>query len=129
MWGAYLSFYEATVPEAVYATTFARLLDPARSNQRAFLVEALNGAPAGLVHFIVHPHNWKTEEVVYLQDLYVDEAVRGTGAGRALIEAVYSWADANGTPEVYWLTQDFNQTARTLYDRIATLTPFIKYRR
>ena len=32
-------------------------------------------------------------------------------------------------PEVYWLTQDFNHTARQLYDRIGTKSPFIKYTR
>jgi GNAT superfamily N-acetyltransferase len=67
--------------------------------------------------------------VCYLQDLYAKEAVRGQGIGRALIEAVYGAADANGTPSVYWMTQDFNENARLLYDRIGTLTPFIKYSR
>jgi hypothetical protein len=28
-----------------------------------------------------------------------------------------------------WLTQDFNATARQLYDRIGQKTPFIKYAR
>jgi len=42
---------------------------------------------------------------------------------------VYDAADENGTPTVYWLTQDFNATARQLYDRIANVTPFIKYNR
>ncbi len=28
---------------------------------------------------------------------------------------------------VYWHTQDFNATARQLHDRVANLTPFIKY--
>jgi GNAT superfamily N-acetyltransferase len=81
------------------------------------------------VHYIYHPHNWKREDVCYLQDLYAVPEYRGQGVGRALIEAVYKTADANGTPAVYWLTQDFNQTARQLYDRVATLTPFIKYTR
>jgi len=49
--------------------------------------------------------------------------------GRALIEAVYEAADERGAPSVYWLTQDFNETARVLYDRVANLTPFIKYQR
>ena len=55
--------------------------------------------------------------------------MRGKGIGRALIEAVYAAADAHGAATVYWMTQDFNATARQLYDRIATLTPFIKYQR
>jgi GNAT superfamily N-acetyltransferase len=67
--------------------------------------------------------------VCYLQDLYTVPMCRGQGLGRALIEAVYQAADAHGTPTVYWLTQDFNHTARQLYDRVATLTPFIKYNR
>ncbi|MDD9921010.1 MAG: GNAT family N-acetyltransferase, partial [Boseongicola sp.] len=58
-----------------------------------------------------------------------DPDVRGQGIGRALIEAVYSAADDAGAPAVYWLTQDFNAEARKLYDRIGTLTPFIKYAR
>ena len=83
----------------------------------------------GLTHYLFHRHGWRIENVVYLQDLYVDPEVRGTGAGRALIEAVYRAADEAGCPSVYWLTQDFNSTARQLYDRIATVTPFIKYQR
>jgi len=129
LWTEYLTFYESSVPETVYAKTFARLLDPVRDNQRAFLAVDDAEQPIGLVHYIIHPHNWREEDVVYLQDLYVSEAARGTGAGRALIEAVYEAADANGTPSVYWLTQDFNTTARQLYDRISTLTPFVKYQR
>lgn len=83
----------------------------------------------GLVHFLFHRHNWKIENVCYLQDLYTDPSVRGQGAGRALIEAVYAAADANGTPAVYWLTQDFNAEGRRLYDRIGQVTPFIRYNR
>jgi len=128
LWTGYLEFYGTAVPEEVYATTFARLLDPARPAQNA-LVADLDGRLIGLVHYIYHPHNWRIEDVCYLQDLYVDPAVRGTGAGRALIEAVYAAADRNGTPAVYWLTQDFNTTARQLYDRIARVSPFIRYNR
>ncbi|MDW3117770.1 MAG: GNAT family N-acetyltransferase [Roseovarius pacificus] len=128
LWRAYLEFYETSVPHEVYETTFARLIDPDTPRQQAFLA-LQRDSPVGLVHYIYHPHNWRIEDVCYLQDLYADPAVRGTGVGRALIEAVYRAADANGTPSVYWMTQDFNAEARKLYDRIATLTPFIKYQR
>ncbi len=83
----------------------------------------------GLVHYIFHDHCWRPEGVTYLQDLFADPEIRGHGVGRALIEAVYAAADAAGRPSVYWMTQDFNATARQLYDRIGTLTPFIKYAR
>ena len=54
---------------------------------------------------------------------------RGTGVGRALIEAVYAAADAEGAPNVYWTTQHFNEVGRRLYDRVGRRTPFIKYER
>lgn len=128
LWTGYLAFYQTTLPETVFAATFARLLDPGHPRQNALVAE-LDGRLIGLVHYIYHPHNWRLEDVCYLQDLFVDPEVRGTGAGRALIEAVYATADRNGTPSVYWMTQDFNTTARQLYDRIAKVTPFVKYQR
>ena len=48
---------------------------------------------------------------------------------RALIEGVYAKAKEAGSPEVYWMTQEFNSTARQLYDRIADKTPFIVYQK
>lgn len=128
LWTAYLDFYETTVPEEVYATTWQRLLGDEPYDPNG-LVALVDGKPVGLAHYIFHRHCWKTENVCYLQDLYADPSVRGTGVGRALIEAVYARADAADCPSVYWMTQDFNTTARQLYDRIGTLTPFIKYQR
>ncbi|MEP0508246.1 MAG: GNAT family N-acetyltransferase, partial [Aurantimonas coralicida] len=98
-------------------------------NEFRGLIAEAGGKPVGLVHFLFHRHCWRVEDVCYLQDLYADPEVRGTGVGRRLIEAVYAAADAAGSPTVYWMTQDFNTTARKLYDRIAAVTPFIKYQR
>ncbi len=128
MWTAYLAFYGTTLPGIVFDTTFARLIDPAHEERHALVAER-DGRLIGLVHYIYHAHNWRTEDVCYLQDLFVSAEARGSGAGRALIEAVYAAADANGTPSVYWMTQESNATARALYDSIATLTPFVKYLR
>lgn len=128
LWTGYLDYYETTVPEVVYATTFARLVgeDPQDFNG---LIAEVDGRAMGLAHYLFHRHCWKVENVCYLQDLYVDPAARGTGLGRVLIEAVYAAADANGTPAVYWMTQHFNEAGRRLYDRIGKLTPFIRYSR
>ncbi len=126
LWTDYLTFYESSVDDAVYHSSFARMLgdDPQDFNG---LLAVLDGRPVGLVHYLFHRHGWKVENVCYLQDLYADPDVRGMGVGRALIEAVYTEADKAGAPAVYWLTQDFNTTARRLYDQIGSKTPFIKY--
>lgn len=128
LWTAYLDFYETAVPPEVYDTTFARLLgdDPHQFN--CFVAEQ-HGRLVGLTHYLFHAHAWRIERVCYLQDLYTDPSVRGMGVGRALIEAVYAAADDEGAPAVYWLTQEFNHTARRLYDRVARVTPFIRYNR
>jgi GNAT superfamily N-acetyltransferase len=128
LWRGYLDFYETALPEEVYASSFARLTNPAVADYHG-LIALRDGRPIGLAHYIFHRHGWQIDEVCYLQDLYVAPEARGTGAGRALIEAVYAAADAAGRPNVYWLTQTFNSTARQLYDRIGTATPFMKYRR
>ncbi|HKK97139.1 MAG TPA: GNAT family N-acetyltransferase [Marivita sp.] len=128
LWRAYLVFYETSVPDAVYESTFARLLGDDPQDFSGFVAETDAGL-VGLTHYLFHRHCWKIENVCYLQDLYATPETRGTGVGRALIEAVYAEADKIGAPSVYWLTQDFNATARQLYDRIGVLTPFIKYQR
>jgi GNAT superfamily N-acetyltransferase len=128
LWTAYLDFYETSVAPEIYDSTFARLLGDDPRDFSAFVAEQ-DGRLVGLTHYLFHRHGWKIEDVCYLQDLYARPEARGTGVGRRLIEAVYAEADARGAPTVYWLTQDFNETARKLYDRIAVKTPFIKYQR
>ena len=128
LWTGYLQFYQTSVPDEVYASTFARLLGPDPRDFSA-LVADRDGKLLGLTHYLFHRHCWKIEDVCYLQDLFVAPKARGTSLGRALIEAVYAAADAAGAPAVYWLTQDFNHDARQLYDRVAQVTPFIRYNR
>ena len=128
LWTGYLEFYKSSVPEAVYQSTFARLLGGDPQDFHALVAEH-DGDVVGLVHYVFHRHAWRIENVCYLQDLYADPSVRGTGIGRKLIEAVYAAADAAGAPAVYWMTQDDNQTGRQLYDRVGQLTNFIKYQR
>ena len=128
LWTDYLTFYETELSEDIYTSSFNRMLgdDPADFNG---IVAEKDGQIIGLTHYVFHRHGWKIENVCYLQDLYVDPSLRGTGAGRALIEAVYEAADKNGVNSVYWMTQEFNHTARQLYDRIAKKTPFVQYAR
>jgi len=128
LWTDYLAFYETSRPEEVFTTYFGRLLgdDP---RDYSGLVATVQGEPRGLAHYLFHRHGWSIGDTCYLQDLYVDPQARGNGLGRRLIEAVYAAADNHGATSTYWLTQEFNTTARQLYDRIGQVTPFIKYSR
>ncbi|ADZ70231.1 GNAT family N-acetyltransferase [Polymorphum gilvum] len=126
LWRAYLAFYETEKPQAIYDVTWARLMTPGE-DPRGFCAVDEAGRLVGIVHYIFHRSCWTVGPYCYLQDLYADPSARGAGVGRALIEAVYRAADEAGADVVYWLTQDFNATARRLYDRIGKATPFIKY--
>ncbi len=127
LWKGYLDFYEVSVPDEVTAETWRRLIDP---DGRVFGFGAISdGKLVGIVHYLFHPVTWAVSDRCYLEDLFVRPESRGTGAGRALIEAVYRAADAAGADQVYWLTAQSNKTAQLLYDRIGQRTPFIKYRR
>lgn len=127
LWVGYLTFYKATIPPAVTEQTWARFHDPA---EPMFALGAeLDGTLVGIVHCIYHRSCWTAGDYCYLQDLFVAAAARGHGVGRALIEAVYARAKADGASRVHWLTQHDNATARQLYDRIGDLSGFIQYRK
>ncbi|MGE3142080.1 MAG: N-acetyltransferase family protein [Hyphomonadaceae bacterium] len=127
LWQGYLDFYEAALPAAVTEATFARLIDPA---EPLFALAAEDGGQLiGLAHCLLHRATWTLTHYCYLEDLFVAPAARGKGVGRALIEAVYARADAEGATRTYWMTQENNATARALYDRVAKYAGFIQYRR
>lgn len=128
LWRGYLDFYEADVADSVSELTWRRLLDP-EAPILGFCAASDDGKLLGIVHYLFHPVTWSAGPRCYLEDLFTAPEARGTGVGRALIEAVYREADARGADQVYWLTAETNATARKLYDRVAKLTPFIKYRR
>ena len=128
LWQGYLTFYRTERPQEHYDAYFQRLLRHDRTDMQGLIAEA-DGKAVGLAHYVFHPHGWQAEPTCYLQDLFADPEARGTGVGRALIEAVYAAADRHGARGVYWTTAHDNHEARRLYDRIGTLTPFIKYTR
>lgn len=128
LWRGYLEFYKSDVPDDVTELTWRRLLDP-EAPVLGFCAAQDDGKLLGIVHYLFHPVTWSAGPRCYLEDLFTSPDARGKGVGRALIEAVYGAADARGADQVYWLTQEFNVTARRLYDQVARATPFIKYRR
>lgn len=128
LWRAYLAFYETDLPPQQDDLTWSRLLGDDTEMHGLCAVDG-EGRLCGLVHYLYHGSTWLDGDACYLQDLYVDPATRGHGIGRALMDAVYTAADAHGAAQVYWLTQDTNTTARTLYDQVGKVTPFVKYKR
>jgi GNAT superfamily N-acetyltransferase len=131
LWDGYNAFYgrvgkTALSPE-ITQMTWSRFLD-AYEPMHAMVAEG-SGELLGLVHFLFHRSTIQIAPSCYLQDLYTVEVARGRGVGRMLIEAVYQFAKAAGSPRVYWQTHETNSVAMQLYDRIAEKSGFIVYRK
>lgn len=126
LWTDYLTFYETSVPEEVYQTTWQRLFTEEDFEPSGFIA-LLDGTPVGLVHYLFHRSCWSVEGNCYLQDLFTTAEARGKGAGAALIAAVKDAAAERGVTNVYWMTHETNATARRLYDKVARRTGFIEY--
>lgn len=127
LWQGYLDFYRSTVPEPTTTETWRRILDPASSIES--LVAVKSGEVIGICNYLYHDSTWSTQPTCYLQDLFVDPQARGGGAARKLILACEDEARKKGASRVYWLTQEYNAPARSLYDTITQRTSFIVYRK
>jgi len=126
LWLAYIAFYEKTVPQAATDFTWKRLIDPNDHSVEAMI--AWEGEQAlGLVQYLHHASTWSVGGNVYLQDLYVVPEARGKRIGRRLIAAVTETSKAKGAGVLYWQTEEFNGTARRLYERVAKRAPFVRY--
>jgi GNAT superfamily N-acetyltransferase len=125
LWLGYLDFYEETIPQEVTEFTWTRLTTT--HEVEGFLALSAEGEALGLAHFLHHSSTSNIGGNCYLQDLFVIPAARGRRVGRRLIDAVVQTAKQKGAALVYWQTEEFNGTARRLYERVAKRSPFIRY--
>ncbi len=125
----YVTFYKSTVADDVVEETWLRLLSGDEHVHRGMVAVDETDTPIGLAHILFHRSTWSKTWYCYLEDLFVRPDIRAKGVGEALIQAVYAEADARQASRVYWSTQEFNYRARGLYDKVATKTPFLQYRR
>src|SRR6266581_5843942 len=74
----------------------------ARSDAEVFVAERKDGSVAGFVEVGSRPYadGCDTSPVGYIEAWYVDPDVRGTGYGRALLEAAEDWARRQGYSEM-----------------------------
>ena len=131
LWLGYNAFYgragATALSDDVNRTTWQRFFDVGEPLHA--LVAEQGGRLVGLTHFLFHRSTSRLGPNCYLSDLFTDEAVRGQGVGRALIEAVDAHARAAGAASLYWQTHETNATAMRLYDQVAKKSGFLVYRR
>ena len=78
----------------------------------------------GFALFFTNFSTFLAQPGLYLEDLYVQPAHRGTGLGRALLEHLGALAVARGCGRFEWSVLDWNRRAIEFYERMgAQLLP------
>jgi GNAT superfamily N-acetyltransferase len=126
LWAGYCAFYEKSVPEAVTAGTWARILTP--GSPLFGRIAQCKGDVVGFTVSILHQGSWTLDPICYLEDLFVAPLARGHGIGRALIADLLGRAKERGWSRLYWHTRESNAPARRLYNEFATADDFVRYR-
>jgi GNAT superfamily N-acetyltransferase len=111
----YQRFYEVKeIDEGRNREFFARFVAPSENGMLlgAWRDDDLLGYACLYWHFT----SLAPAETVLMNDLFVAEAARGEGIGRALIEASANIARQRGAHHLEWATAPDNATAQRLYD-------------
>jgi GNAT superfamily N-acetyltransferase len=126
LWAGYLEFYKSNLSPEQTEFTWKRLINN-EQKMYGFVAENESGV-IGFTHCLFRPSTWTETDYCYLEDLFVDPNIRGKGVGRALMNRVVELAKDKNSKRVYWTTQEFNKTARVLYDSITSVSEFVQYR-
>ena len=125
LWQQYLRFYRASVTPDVTENTFLKLCE-GRDLCGLVAVSSSNQL-LGFMHMVYHASTWSDKNYCYIEDLFVDKSARGANVAERLFDEAYHQAAARDSSRVYWMTQEFNASARSLYDVIGRRTSFIIY--
>jgi RimJ/RimL family protein N-acetyltransferase len=128
LFAGYCAFYETPTSEAHQRVVWSWIHDDGAVEAIvAVPADEPDGEPVGLAHLRPWVRPLHGEICGYLDDLFVDPAVRGGGAVQALFAAVETAALDHGWSMVRWTTADDNYRARSVYDRCAVRTGWITY--
>jgi GNAT superfamily N-acetyltransferase len=126
LWDGYNRFYEREPSEAVTAQTWRKIMDPS-APIHAIVAESQDRQVIGMANYVIHDSTSSLTPVCLLQDLFVDPAIRGAGAGKLLIDWLVAEMTKQGWSRLYWHTRENNYRARGLYDKYTPHSGFLRY--
>ena len=105
----------------------AESLSPHLFGNRPLIECVVGEVSGGVVAFALFFHNFSTflaKPGLYLEDLYVQPAHRGTGLGKALLKHLAALAVHRGCGRFEWCVLDWNERAIRFYEGMgATVMP------
>ncbi|KPQ04718.1 MAG: acetyltransferase family protein [Rhodobacteraceae bacterium HLUCCA12] len=125
LYQGYADFYGVAQTEAMRTRVWGWIHDPAHEVEA--LVAEADGRLVGLAHFRPFARPLAAATGGFLDDLFVAPDARGSGAARALIDAVTDEGRARGWSVIRWITAEDNARARALYDKMALATNWVTY--
>jgi len=75
----------------------------------------------GFALYFLNFSTWEGTHGIYLEDLFVEPASRGTGLGRALLMSLAVLARSRGYARVEWAVLDWNQPSIDFYRRLGAI--------
>ena len=113
-----LAVYERE-PDAVKATEASLTQSLFGDDPHVFAhVAELDGKVVGIAVWFLNYSTWTGRPGIYLEDLFVADAARGTGAGKALLKALAQEAQARGCARIDWAVLNWNTPAMDFYRSI-----------
>jgi GNAT superfamily N-acetyltransferase len=113
-----LAKYEKAEHEVIATeSSIADSLFNSESSTKAIVCEK-NGTPIGFAVYFFNYSTWLGKHGLYLEDLYVSSAERGSGAGKSLLKYLAQLAVSKGCGRFEWSVIDWNQPAIKFYDSL-----------
>ena len=125
-----LAEYEKAAGEVT--ATEARIRESLFGNPRSAhaLICSVDGQAVGFAVYFFNYSTWQGRQGMYLEDLYVSPAHRGTGAGKALLRHLAQVAVPTGCGRFEWSVLDWNEPAIRFYRSIGAVAmdEWVRYR-
>lgn len=126
LYAGYAAFYRVEQTPLMRARVWSWLMDPGHEVDG---LVAEDGARRliGLAHYRPFARPLAASTGGFLDDLFVLPEARGSGAGRALVQAVAEVGRRRDWSVIRWITAEDNAPARRLYDDVALQTGWVTY--
>jgi ribosomal protein S18 acetylase RimI-like enzyme len=124
LYAGYAAFYKVEQTAEMRNRTWGWIMEG-----RIICLMAVNadGRPVGIAHLREFLRPLMSTVAGFLDDLYVDPALRGSGAVDDLFAAAKALGRERGWSVIRWITREDNYRARAVYDRLATRTNWVTY--
>ena len=125
-----LAAYEKAADEVVATESGLRASLFGEGARARALICRVDGEDAGFAVYFFNYSTWQGRKGLYLEDLYVTPALRGSGAGKAVLKQLAGIAVAEGCGRFEWSVLDWNEPALKFYESIGAspMPEWVKHR-